>query len=60
MVQAGWSLIEAWGIAPSDYRATTPDITDSKPIANAQIECSLVDLATHIAINRGSLATLRQ
>ncbi|MDX2812179.1 hypothetical protein PV410_06370 [Streptomyces sp. PA03-5A] len=59
VVQAGWSLIEAWGIETSDYRATAPDITDFKPIANAQIECSLDDLATRIAINRDSFARLR-
>ncbi|MGW2352790.1 hypothetical protein [Actinacidiphila glaucinigra] len=58
-VQAGWSLVGAWGIEPSDYQATAPDITDFEPIANAQIECSLDDLATCIAINRDSFATLR-
>ncbi|MFG2299451.1 hypothetical protein [Actinacidiphila glaucinigra] len=59
VIEAGWSLIEAWGIDPSDYRATAPDVTDFEPIANARIECSLDDLATHIALNRGSFATLR-
>ncbi|MEJ8644534.1 hypothetical protein WKI68_30960 [Streptomyces sp. MS1.HAVA.3] len=55
-VQAGWSLIEAWGIAPSNYTATAPEVTDFDPIADARIECSLADLAATIAMNRTALA----
>ncbi|MFD4140305.1 hypothetical protein [Streptomyces sp. NPDC058572] len=59
-VQAGWSLVEAWRIKPSNYRATAPEITDFDPIANAQIECSLDDLAACIAGNRDALAASGQ
>ncbi|WP_432178249.1 hypothetical protein [Streptomyces sp. NBC_00063] len=55
-IQAGWSLVEAWGIEPSNYRATAPEITDFDPIHNAQIECSMSDLLRHLAANRDVLA----
>ncbi|MGW2340211.1 hypothetical protein [Streptomyces sp. NPDC001661] len=55
-VQAGWSLVEAWGIEPSNYRATAPEITDFDPIPNAQIECSMSDLMQRLAANREALA----
>ncbi|MFH9496223.1 hypothetical protein ACH4L9_12315 [Streptomyces globisporus] len=54
-VQAGWSLIEAWGIHPSDYLATAPAVTDFDPISGAQVECSLSDLAARIKANRTTL-----
>ncbi|MFD8988757.1 hypothetical protein ACFVZ4_11950 [Streptomyces goshikiensis] len=50
-VQAGWSLIEAWGIEPSNYLATAPEVTDFGPIAGARISCSLDDLTACIAAN---------
>ncbi|MEV8530836.1 hypothetical protein [Streptomyces sp. NPDC051211] len=55
-VQAGWSLIEAWGIEPANYLATAPEVADFDPIAAARIECSLTELATRIAANRATLA----
>ncbi|MGW7285551.1 hypothetical protein ACWGH4_08645 [Streptomyces sp. NPDC054847] len=55
-VQAGWSLVEAWGIEPSNYRATTSEITDFDPIARAHIECSLDELSRCLATNRDALA----
>ncbi|MER6551496.1 hypothetical protein ABZT07_07495 [Streptomyces sp. NPDC005317] len=54
-VQAGWSLIEGWGIYPSDYLSTAPTVTDFDPIAGAQVECSLIDLAARIEANRATL-----
>ncbi|MGW6157380.1 ATP-binding protein [Streptomyces sp. NPDC055144] len=48
-IQAGWSLVEAWGIEPSNYRATAPEIADCSPIRSAQIVCSLRDLARCLA-----------
>ncbi|WP_329117889.1 hypothetical protein [Streptomyces sp. NBC_01353] len=59
-VHAGWSLVEAWGIEPSNYVATAPEITDFDPIANAQIACSLDDLSECIAMNAEAHATSRQ
>ncbi|MFE1908855.1 hypothetical protein ACFW96_35100 [Streptomyces gardneri] len=50
-VHAGWSLVEAWGIEPSNYVATAPEIKDFEPIAGAQIACSLDDLAQCIAMD---------
>ncbi|MER7534723.1 hypothetical protein ABTX77_08010 [Streptomyces sp. NPDC097704] len=50
-VTAGWSLVEGWSINPSDYVATAPEITDFKPLPDAQIECSLDDLSQCIALN---------
>ncbi|MFI1716271.1 hypothetical protein [Streptomyces litmocidini] len=58
-VQAGWSLVEGYRIVPSDYAATSPEITDFDPIVNARIECSLNDLARQIAINAESLTPSR-
>ncbi|MET9700653.1 hypothetical protein ABZY31_27550 [Streptomyces sp. NPDC006529] len=55
-VQAGWSLIEAWGIAPSDYLATAPEVTDFDPIPRARTECSLTDLLARIEADRITLA----
>ncbi|MEU7599920.1 hypothetical protein [Streptomyces sp. NPDC041003] len=54
-VQAGWSLIEAWGIEPSNYRATAPEVTDFDPITGARIACSLDDLTAHITANASTL-----
>ncbi|MEV3950889.1 hypothetical protein ACIPJG_03200 [Streptomyces halstedii] len=54
-VQAGWSLIEAWGIHPSDYRSTAPAVTDFEPIPGARVECSLIALAARIDANRATL-----
>ncbi|MFJ1769656.1 hypothetical protein ACIOFQ_05460 [[Kitasatospora] papulosa] len=54
-VQAGWSLIEGWGIYPSDYRSTAPAVTDFDPIDGAQVACSLIDLAACIDANRTTL-----
>ncbi|MFE6273180.1 hypothetical protein ACFVQ9_30825 [Streptomyces goshikiensis] len=50
-VQAGWSLIEAWGIEPSNYLATAPEVSDFDPIAGARISCSLDDLTACISAN---------
>ncbi|MEU7018667.1 hypothetical protein [Streptomyces sp. NPDC046385] len=58
-VQAGWSLLEGYRIVPSDYVATSPEITDFDPIVNARIECSLSDLARHIATNAESFKPSR-
>ncbi|MFE6072116.1 hypothetical protein [Streptomyces sp. NPDC056525] len=58
-VHAGWSLVEAWGIEPSNYVATSPEITDFEPIANAQIECSLDGLSQCIAMNAEAHAASR-
>jgi hypothetical protein len=55
-VQAGWSLVEAWGIEPSNYRATAPEITDFDPIASAHLECSLNELVQCLEANRDALA----
>jgi hypothetical protein len=55
-IQAGWSLVEAWGIEPSNYRATAPAITDFDPIPSAQIECSLGDLSRCLVANQDALA----
>ncbi|WP_392891847.1 hypothetical protein [Streptomyces sp. LN699] len=55
-VQAGWSLIEAWGIVPSSYLATAAKVEDFDPIASARIECTLTELAAHINANRATLA----
>ncbi|MEU7551699.1 hypothetical protein AB0B01_04915 [Streptomyces sp. NPDC044571] len=55
-VQAGWSLIEAWGIEPSNYLAAAPEVADFDPITSARIECSLTELAAHIDANRADLA----
>ncbi|MFF3904401.1 hypothetical protein [[Kitasatospora] papulosa] len=54
-VQAGWSLIEGWGIYPSDYLSTAPTVTDFDPISGAQVECSLIGLAARIEANRAIL-----
>ncbi|MFF0049449.1 hypothetical protein [Streptomyces sp. NPDC005498] len=54
-VQAGWSLIEGWGIYPSDYLSTASAVADFDPIAGAQVVCSLNDLAARIAANRTTL-----
>ncbi|MET9473066.1 hypothetical protein [Streptomyces sp. NPDC002922] len=54
-VQAEWSLIEGWGIYPSDYLSTAPAVADFDPIAGAQVVYSLIDLAARIDAN---LATL--
>ncbi|MER5685496.1 hypothetical protein [Streptomyces sp. NPDC002205] len=54
-VQAGWSLIEGWGIYPSDYLSTAPAVADFDPIAGAQVVCSLIDLAARIDANRATL-----
>ncbi|MCT4356294.1 hypothetical protein M5362_24510 [Streptomyces sp. Je 1-79] len=58
-VHAGWSLVEAWGIEPSNYAATAPEIKDFDPIANARIECSLEDLSQCIAMNAKAHAASR-
>ncbi|MER8233655.1 hypothetical protein [Streptomyces sp. NPDC094049] len=58
-IHAGWSRVEAWGIEPSNYRATAPEITDFDPIAGAQIECTLDDLSQCIAGNVEAHATSR-
>ncbi|MFJ2058038.1 hypothetical protein ACIOMM_19085 [Streptomyces sp. NPDC087908] len=58
-VHAGWSLVEAWGIEPSNYVATSPEITDFEPIANARIACSLDDLSQCIAMNAEAHAASR-
>ncbi|MFF2789466.1 hypothetical protein ACFVT6_22365 [Streptomyces sp. NPDC058049] len=50
-VQAGWSRIEAWGIEPSNYLATAPEVTDFDPINRARIACSLDDLTACITAN---------
>ncbi|KPI21789.1 hypothetical protein OV450_7605 [Actinobacteria bacterium OV450] len=55
LVQAGWSLVEAWGIEPSNYATTAPRVADFAPIEGAQIECSLADLITRIEANRAAL-----
>ncbi|MET8129945.1 hypothetical protein ABZV67_41585 [Streptomyces sp. NPDC005065] len=52
-IQAGWSLIEAWGIEPSNYLSTAPEVADFDPIASAHVESSLAELATRIDVNRG-------
>ncbi|MFB8024961.1 hypothetical protein ACFQ6U_03020 [Streptomyces sp. NPDC056465] len=54
-VQAGWSLIGAWGIRPSDYLATAPAVTDFDPIAGARFVCALADLAARIEADRAAL-----
>ena len=54
-VQAGWSLIEGWGIYPSDYLSTAPAVADFDPIDGAQVVCSLIDLAARIDANRTTL-----
>lgn len=54
-VQAGWSLIEAWGIYPSDYLSTAPAVADFDPIPGAQVECSLIGLAARIDANCATL-----
>ncbi|MFB7937828.1 hypothetical protein [Streptomyces sp. NPDC056049] len=58
-VHAGWSLVEAWGIEPSNYVATSPEITDFDPIAGAQIACSLEELSQCIAMNAEAHAASR-
>ncbi|CAM5541895.1 hypothetical protein SAVIM40S_05786 [Streptomyces avidinii] len=55
-VQAGWSPIEGWGIAPSDYLATAARVQDFDPIPGARIQCSLGDLTARIDANRSTLA----
>ncbi|MEV5613573.1 hypothetical protein [Streptomyces sp. NPDC052225] len=55
-VQAGWSLVEAWGIEPSNYRATAPEIKDFDPIPKAQIDCSMSELMQCLVLNREALA----
>lgn len=55
-IQAGWSLIEAWGIEPSNYLSTAPEVADFDPITNARTECSLAELAARIDANRATLA----
>ncbi|MFE7237477.1 hypothetical protein [Streptomyces sp. NPDC057580] len=55
-VQAGWSSIEAWGICPSDYLSTAPDVVDFDPIAGARVESSLIELTARIDANRTTLA----
>ncbi|MGP3753488.1 hypothetical protein [Streptomyces sp. IBSNAI001] len=54
-VQAGWSLIEGWGIYPSDYLSAAPAVTDFDPITGAQVKCSLIGLAARIDANRATL-----
>ncbi|MDX2650538.1 hypothetical protein PV341_44735, partial [Streptomyces sp. PA03-1a] len=51
VVQAGWSLIEAWGIETSDYRATAPDITDGSA-------AGLGDRFGHAAWTAGGVMTV--
>ncbi|WP_354387411.1 hypothetical protein [Streptomyces atratus] len=55
-IQAGWSAIEAWGIEPSNYLSTAPEVADFDPIASAQVGCSLTELAARIDANRATLA----
>ncbi|MFE7546821.1 hypothetical protein [Streptomyces gardneri] len=50
-VSAGWNGVEGWSINPSNYVETAPEITDFKPLPDAQIECSLDDLSQRIALN---------
>ncbi|UUN27899.1 hypothetical protein [Streptomyces sp. FIT100] len=59
-VQAGWSPVNGWSFAPSDYLATAPEITDFEPEANAQIECALDDLSQCIARNAETFTASRQ
>ncbi|WP_307714990.1 hypothetical protein [Streptomyces sp. V4I23] len=59
-VQAGWSSIEGWGIEPSNYVATAPEVTDFAPISNARIECALTDLTACFGSNRDALAASGQ
>ncbi|WP_406406004.1 hypothetical protein [Streptomyces sp. NBC_01643] len=54
-VQAGWSLIEGWGIYPSEYLSTARAVADFDPIDGAQVMCSLIDLAARIDANRATL-----
>ncbi|MFE4650499.1 hypothetical protein [Streptomyces sp. NPDC056707] len=54
-VQAGWSLIEGWGIYPSDYLSPARVVADFDPISGAQVVCSLIDLAARIDANRTTL-----
>ncbi|MFE6932165.1 hypothetical protein ACFVDT_09075 [Streptomyces sp. NPDC057699] len=54
-VQAGWSLVEGWGIYPSDYLSAAPAVSDFDPITGARVECSLVALAARIKDNRATL-----
>lgn len=50
-VQAGWSLVGAWGVEPSNYLAAALEVTDFDPITRARISCSLDDLTACIAAN---------
>ncbi|MGY4392137.1 hypothetical protein [Streptomyces virginiae] len=55
-VQAGWSRIEGWGVAPSDYLAVAARVQDFEPIPRAHVHCSLDGLAAQIDANRSALA----
>lgn len=55
-VEAGWSLIEGYGILPSDYLRTLPEITDFAPIAGARTEWRLADLLGRVAHLRDGFA----
>ncbi|CAL9408451.1 hypothetical protein [Streptomyces sp. enrichment culture] len=49
LVEAGWSLVEGYGIPPCDYPRTLPEITDFAPIAGARTEWRLADLLGRVA-----------
>ncbi|OJF13111.1 hypothetical protein [Couchioplanes caeruleus] len=55
-VQAGWSNVSQYDLAPSDFTAASTRILDFEPVRNARIERSLDDIIAAVATLRESFA----
>lgn len=55
-VQAGWSGVSQYELAPSDFTAASSRIFDFDPVRNARIERPLADIIAAVATARGALA----